>query len=354
MKPVHARYPFLSSAREAVEAAGVDLGAVVDRGGPPVERGIERVERAVSDGVVGEPRRRPRTELLSYPIARVLVSLVDEPALIRRYARAEAATAHERFVESFESGSELKSTRGSRLSLSDLLAEFDLAGSVRPADEGYRVTVGAYLDLGAGNRGDRWRLVNRELSDGEVPVDREELYVLLRGAVEERVVEGLPLSVPDSIAGELADPVERVRGMLSELDLTREIDTVVPELFPPCMRALLDDIRSGEHLAHHSRFAITAFLTSIGMETDDVVDLYEVNPGFGEEITRYQTNHIRGEIGPTAYSPPTCATMQSYGDCVNMDDLCETIPHPLSYYEAKLDDADEERLVDWREAADGD
>jgi DNA primase large subunit len=41
--------------------------------------------------------------------------------------------------------------------------------------------------------------------------------------------------------------------------------------------------------------------------------------------------------------------MQSYGDCVNMDDLCETISHPMAYYEAKLDDSDEDDLVDWRE-----
>jgi DNA primase large subunit len=44
--------------------------------------------------------------------------------------------------------------------------------------------------------------------------------------------------------------------------------------------------------------------------------------------------------------------MQSYGDCVNMDDLCETISHPMAYYEAKLDDADEDDLVDWRTGSD--
>lgn len=61
------------------------------------------------------------------------------------------------------------------------------------------------------------------------------------------------------------------------------------------------------------------------MSTDEIIDLYMVNPGFGEDITRYQTDHIRGETSPTEYSPPSCATMQSYGDCVNMDDRCETI-----------------------------
>jgi DNA primase large subunit len=41
--------------------------------------------------------------------------------------------------------------------------------------------------------------------------------------------------------------------------------------------------------------------------------------------------------------------MKSYGDCHNPDALCDHISHPLSYYEAKLDDEDEEDLDDWRE-----
>jgi DNA primase large subunit len=155
--------------------------------------------------------------------------------------------------------------------------------------------------------------------------------------------------VPDVIADELDAKVASVEETLSELELTREIDTVVPELFPPCMKHLLDQVQKGEHLEHHSRFAIASFLTSIGMNTDEIVDLFQVNPGFGEEATRYQVDHIRGATGPTDYSAPSCATMQSYGDCVNMDDLCERISHPMAYYEKTIDDTDEDDLEDWRE-----
>jgi DNA primase large subunit len=41
--------------------------------------------------------------------------------------------------------------------------------------------------------------------------------------------------------------------------------------------------------------------------------------------------------------------MQSYGDCVNMDDRCETIAHPMAYYEQALDEAEADDPVDWRE-----
>jgi len=349
MEPLHARYPFLAEARAAVEAAGVDLAALVAEGGPPVERAVERVEYALEEGTVGDTHRRPRVELLSYPVARVLVSLVDEHVLTRKYARAEARTAHDRFTAGFATETELRSTADTSLTRADLLAEFDLTAAVRAVDSRYRVTVGTYLELAADQRGDEWRLVNRELEDGEVPLKQGELDVLLEAAVRQRVADGLPLSVPAAIGETLAEPVEHLRERLADLDFTRDIDTVVPELFPPCMRALLDRVQKGEHLEHHSRFAIASFLTSIGMSTDDIVDLFGVNPGFGEEATRYQVNHIRGRTSPTEYSPPSCATMQSYGDCVNMDDRCETIAHPMAYYEDALDDADEEAVTDWRE-----
>lgn len=353
MKALHARYPFLAASREAVEQADVDLAGLI-REEAVVARAAERVTGALSAGEIGDPHRSTRVELLSYPVSRVLVSLVDERICTRRYARAEAERATAQFRDAREAGLQLKSAQREQLSLGDLLAEFDLANVIRKGsnEEGYRVAVGTYLTLISNLWGDEWRLVNRILADGEVFIASEELYTLLEEAISQRVARGLPLAVPEELAEPLQERVEEIREVLSDLDLTREIDTVVPDRFPPCMKALLDSIQKGEHLGHHSRFAITAFLASIGMSTDEIIDLYMVNSSFGEEMTRYQTDHIRGETSPTEYTPPSCATMQSYGDCVNKDDICEDVineSHPLNYYEHRLDQADEEELVDWRE-----
>ncbi|OLZ42496.1 DNA primase [Natrinema saccharevitans] len=354
MQRLHARYPFLEAARETVATEAVDLVTVVEGDEAVVDRARQRVITAIESGETGEPHRDTRIELLSYPVARVLVSMVDERVLVRKYARAEAATAYDRFTEDMADTTELKSVESTGLDLADLLAEFDLRDAVRTApDGGYRIDVGTYLPLAEDLRDDGWRLVNRPLEAGEVPVDEGELLTLVREAIRGRIDDGLPFEVPESIATALEDEADEIREVLAELDLTQDIDTVVPDLFPPCMKALLDQIQKGEHLPHHSRFAITAFLTSIGMDTDEIVDLYRVNSSFGEEMTRYQTDHIRGDTSPTEYSPPSCATMQSYGDCVNKDDLCERIPHPMAYYERRIDDADDEELEDWRESDDG-
>ncbi|RKD93611.1 DNA primase regulatory subunit PriL [Halopiger aswanensis] len=354
MQRLHARYPFLEAARETVATETVDLATVVEQDGAVVDRARQRVITAIEDGTVGEPHRDARVELLSYPVARVLVSMVDERVLVRKYARAEAATAYDRFTADLEDTTELKSVDSTGLDLEDLLAEFDLQSAVRETAEGrneYRIDVGTYVPLAEDLWEDGWRLVNQPLDRGAVPVDESDLLTLLREAIRTRIDDGLPFEVPDAIATTLEEEAAAIRDVLADLDLTREIDTVVPDLFPPCMKALLDQIQKGEHLPHHSRFAITAFLTSIGMTTDEIVELYRVNSSFGEEMTRYQTDHIRGDTSPTEYSPPSCATMQSYGDCVNKDDLCEQIPHPMAYYEERIDDADDDDLEDWREGA---
>ncbi|WP_226482059.1 DNA primase regulatory subunit PriL [Natrinema amylolyticum] len=352
MQRLHARYPFLEAARESVATEAVDLATVVEQDRAVVDRARQRVITALEGGETGDQHRDARIELLSYPVARVLVSMVGERVLVRKYARAEAATAYERFTADMTDTTELKSVETTGLALEDLLTEFDLGDDVRETGDEYRIDVGTYLPLAEDLWDDEWRLVNQPLEAGEVPVDEDELLTLLREAIRGRIEDGLPFEVPEAIATALEDDADEIREVLADLDMTQDIDTVVPDLFPPCMTALLDQIQKGEHLPHHSRFAITAFLTSIGMTTDEIVDLYRVNSSFGEEMTRYQTDHIRGDSSPTEYSAPSCATMQSYGDCVNKDDLCERIPHPMAYYEQRIDDADDEELEDWRESDD--
>jgi DNA primase large subunit len=337
---LHARYPFLSAAREAVEAADVDLVALVQEGGPAVERGVERVRRALLEGTAeSEGRTEPRTELLSYPVARVLVSLVDAPGATEKYARAEAALAQRRFVADFEEERSLQSG-GETLSLERLLADFDLAGDIRATgDSRFAVAVAAYLRLSSGLDGDDWRLVRRQLHDGIVPVQRGELETLLRAAVRERVADGLPLTVPDPIADALSAEVGRLRTAVADADPPRSFVDLDVSALPPCADALLDRAREGEELPENSRFALVGFLAAF--EELDAHDIAAI-AGFDDpERVRYQLERLRDDRG-VAFAPPSCATMQAYGDCVNQDDLCAEIAHPLSYYARRTEDGDAE------------
>ncbi|AGN01451.1 DNA primase large subunit [Salinarchaeum sp. Harcht-Bsk1] len=375
----HARYPFFESAREAVEAAGVDLGELVgagdveetdeegataDDGGAAVDEGDamvvararERVETALSEGHIGTNgetgmHRSTRIELLSYPIARILVSLLDEPMAIEAYARAEASTARQRLAADLPEsapadgftggglGEELGSRGGTagaddRLSVHDLLGEFGLGDAIEGRDP-FLVDVSVYLELARDLEGQDWALVERSLSAGRVPVDRSELYALLERAVADRVADGLPLSVPEPIADGLAEPRDDIEGMLADEEIPLAFDRVEPAQFPPCVDALLERARDGESLPPHSLYALVGFLGATGMDAAAIADL--AGGGLDRETVEYQLAHVRDDRG-LEYAPPSCATMDAYGDCVNTDERCDTVNHPLSYYEAALED----------------
>ncbi|MFB6354367.1 MAG: DNA primase regulatory subunit PriL [Halobacteriales archaeon] len=334
-----ARYPFLSAARAAVEADDVDLPSlVVDGEGRVVERAMGRIEAAIESGTVGASHRSARVELLSYPVARVLVSLVDDPGLTRRYAHAEAETAIRRLRADREQAS-LKSVDREPLTVEALLDEFGLADAVEPDDGGYAVDVATYLSLAGELDGDRWRLVARELADGVVPVSEAECHELLREAVRERVAEGLPLSVPGAVAEALEPRVAELRAQLADHGAGWAFDVVEPEAFPPCVEALLERAAGEGELAAHSRFALASFLAAVGMPASVVADRLAAGPAGDTEAAAALVDHVAGESG-TEYPPPSCATMVAYGDCVNRDALCARIGHPLDYYQRRLDGAD--------------
>jgi len=376
----HARYPFFESARTAVEAADVDLGELVGGAGGTDEmvvgRARQRVETALSEGHVGADgeigmHRSTRIELLSYPIARILVSLLDEPMAIEAYARAEASTARQRLRADLpepgstaELGGAGAGTGGpsggggsggavgpgavgndagvgktaAPLDVGELLAEFGLGDAIETSvasDDGapFAVDVSVYLELSRDLDGQEWALVNRSLSAGHVPVDRGELYDLLERAVADRVSDGLPLSVPEEIADGIAEPRAAIEAMLADEEIPLTFDRVEPSQFPPCVAALLERARDGETLPPHSQYALVGFLGATGMDASAIRDL--AGGGLDPETVEYQLAHLRDDTG-LEYAPPSCASMDAYGDCVNRDERCDTVDHPLSYYESAL------------------
>jgi DNA primase large subunit len=342
MDAYHARYPFLDTAREAVEAADVALADLVAADHAVVERGHERVERALVEGSIETDRRvTPRTELLSYPIARVLVSLLDTPGAVEKYAAAEAETAHMRFVEDCERGRE-KQTRTQSdqqtLTLESLLQEFNLNADVQAieSDDRYRIAVATYLQCAPED--DDWTLVTRELSDGYVSVSRSEVLTLLRETVEERVVTGLPFTVPSQIAEPLLSTVQELKSVLASVEYPRKIDRIEPDLFPDCITRLIEQARTDDAFDPQERFTLVSFLAAIGMNAGDIRDFCGKH---GDSFT-YATERLAGadeenEKRGNPYPPPSFETMQRYGICEEDHDHT----HPLEEYAAQLSTSEE-------------
>jgi DNA primase large subunit len=84
------------------------------------------------------------------------------------------------------------------------------------------------------------------------------------------------------------------------------------------------------------RFAMAAFLLNIGTDEEELLKMFKSFTDFDDRIARYQVEHIAGKRGSRRkYTAPNCGTMRTHGLCINPDELCATITHPLSYYRRK-------------------
>lgn len=325
-----AKYPFLKESAEYVKGTGVTLEALVS--GIAYERarmrGKERVMEVLHEGAIED---HPLTteadavvELLSYPVARMIVSAVADPMFVRRYAIAEAKKANERL-------------RNEDTAFVLRVAE-ELGLDVAIEQSRFSIDFVDFLRFSAKMRSRSWKLVNQELVRGRVMLTKPRLVRMIEAVLTERFSSELPLEVNDTILERFSKEIEEIKANLEERRREQQAEgmgrfSIVR--FPPCMRKLLEMIRAGENVPHSGRFALVAFLHTLGMDSEEILETFSTAPDFDERKSRYQVEHISGEISGTEYTPPECSTMRSYGICFDPDDLCRRIKHPLSYYRAK-------------------
>ncbi len=327
-----AKYPFLKESAHHLRETGVTLDQLVSSVAYERARylGRDRVLEALEDGKIDDhpmPTKVDATvELLSYPVARMIVSAVADPGFVRRYAIAEAKKANERL-------------RREDISFVMKVAdEFGLA--VGHNDGALSVDFADFLRFSATMRSKDWKLVNQRVHAGRVLVSRLRLIRLIEQMLTEKISSELPLEVSGQILDAFSNDVQEIRRTLEERKAqyqAKGMGRLSIVRFPPCMRKLLKMIQNGENVPHSGRFALVAFLHTLGMDSEEILETFSTAPDFDASKTTYQINHITGEISGTEYTPPECSTMKSYGICFDPDDLCkrEWMKHPLTYYRTK-------------------
>jgi len=338
-----AKYPFLKEAAGLVETLSLKVDDLADPSYSRVlDRGKERVSEAILKGLVSEGLGDALTELLSFPVAIMFVTIVGDRFLDRRYALAEAVRVYELLKGENEARIAKMAREEFSWNLRLVHREFD--------GKAYRFQVHFrdYLRNAASFREDEWKLVNRVMGDGYVLLTRMEAARLIQVEVEELIRSRVSKHGRIALPWEVRERVDRItrlfeenRGRISGEELPSE---VVSNAFPPCIRRALEGLMSGRRASHMERFALTSFLINAGMDIDRIVHLFVSVTDFDEHLTRYQIEHIAGLRGSrTKYTPPTCATLRTHGVCYNPDALCMRIKHPLSYYRRKVRDFKREK-----------
>ncbi|MHA1819914.1 MAG: hypothetical protein ACTSU2_17210 [Promethearchaeota archaeon] len=92
------------------------------------------------------------------------------------------------------------------------------------------------------------------------------------------------------------------------------------ELFPPCIKAILDKAENGVNLTHNERLHIAFFYANVGYSVEETVDVFRTLPDFDEDITRYNVEFSRAINGKgKKYRVFGCDKLRSNSLCMADD-----------------------------------
>jgi DNA primase large subunit len=330
-----AKFPFTSEASEYVKLFKIDLAELTR---PELiqilERAMERIKTGVFTGKIPAELTQEDMDILAYPTALMLISAFGDDRARRRYALAEAKRAYQLLRD--EAPEKLLQIAVGSFGWDSKIADRDVGNSHFE----FALRFENYVSNSARIRDVKWKLVNRVLSEGYVFLPREDFARLLEEEVQARALERTSISQL-TLPTELEQKVDPLRSMIVARSRKLAADEIpqaaMAAAMPPCMTNLMSLLQSSKHISHMGRFAMAAFLLNIGTDEEELLKMLKSFTDFEDRLARYQVEHIAGKRGSRRkYTAPNCSTMRTHGLCVNPDEICATIVHPLSYYRRKV------------------
>ncbi len=327
-----ASIPCLSGAAEYLRSRDVDASTVcLDRSSSNIRyKANERVLEALQNGAMKyllHNNPAAERELLAYPVARIIVSCINNNYLTKRYALAVAKMSYEHIQ------------RLDTKTLKELASDFGISATTDKRGREVTIHFTDYLSHLHGLHDPKWKLLNRTVKDGNIAISRGDFSRMMEEEVRVRVEVGLPHEVPQDIRESLKEYVSEVQGLMSARVNNQGFakdgfNEVVPTCFPPCISSAISDVQANINLSHTARFAMTSFLLNIGMTVEKIVEIFKASPDFKEQRTKYQIDNINGSSGE-GYICPSCSTMSVNGNCPGKKQ-CKKVKNPLVYYRRKV------------------
>ena len=310
-------YPFLPEAQKILASRGISVAGLskTNPGRNYLDKAAERVVYSI-DGKETYPSDTSGdniSDIVTYVLARVLVSCTKDKRTVERFVRAEAKRVFGYLRQ--EQNQTIKAR---------VCAEFGISLDAT------RLTVLQYVEMAANIREEKWRLINREVEGGYVQISADELEILLSEKIRAHLGSSLPLAVPGAVEREFAPWTDKLLMKTQERTLA-EFGVIDESAYPPCIQALIQGAAAGVNLTHSGRFSLVSFLHVIGMNAEQIEGIFARSPDYNPDMTMYQVDHIL----TNEYTPPSCVTMLTHGICVSKDATCEKVSHPLNYYREK-------------------
>jgi DNA primase large subunit len=303
-----ARYPCTNAAKSIISGKAVIITFDV----------MERAEKRVADAI--EKENIPllysdnpellEIELLSYPVAKMIISLMDR-RFLNKYINAEVRRTLNYLRESEQDWQRFTKDFGIILGRSGIdVKAVDIRSYLRYIPKDPECT-----------------LVNQNVENGLVIVDTPKFLLLLNEVAKTAISSGMPIP-PSSIPKELKKDLDEIVSRLEErfrwkIEVKPFQPTAASGEIAPCMKAIMDNLATGQNVPHIGRWVLAVYLMKKGFDIDTIVKIFSGAPNFDEKITRYQLTNITKK----SYSVPSCTTLDSYGVCIAK---CG-IKNPLQY-----------------------
>ncbi|MDG6907626.1 MAG: hypothetical protein JRN20_17780 [Nitrososphaerota archaeon] len=326
-----AKYTFLPEAGEYVRANEISL---TDLSSPVfkevVKRAEERILEAIRSTKVSDKRLVNRdVEIMSFPVALMLVRSTNLNHLMSRYSLSEAKRAesllekedNERIIEDIFQ--RVLKVQLERNSISNLPS--------------FRIGLGDYTKRAVKFHKPEWKLVNKTVQGGKVYVSKEDLVRLIREEISETIMQRLVATKVPKLSAELDATVKRLIELTPPPRSSFTTLNIAPENYPPCVKESLRLLEKGENVPHYGRFLMSTYLLAVGKTTEQIMDLFPKSPDFKKSVTQYQVEHIAGKKGGrTKYSVPSCRTLQTHSFCFKDPVKCYEISSPRQYPSREL------------------
>lgn len=341
------KYPFSVEARSTSMQLARDVGDLIqileDPRNNDIVRGAEnRVYAALTQQPIDTPSIERDEAVLVYQTARLIVEKIANNRLKELQAEAESkavnkhlSSERDRIVmdlcsESLGWAVESTGSEVQRSKLPLLLRSFD-----------YRLRFENFLEVAPSFHSEKWKLINRHVDNGWVPIRKSELHRLMSGKFKQLILQST-INVP-TLPMRLTEAVQRIEAeMKTKIKERRpvQITAKTTTAFPPCIAILHQDSVQGKNVSHEGRFALAAFLLKIGMSDEEVMGVFKAAPDFVKSLAEYQVRHISSKSAGEGYTPPGCKKMQGNTLCPVylgsvFDPLCEYVMHPLAFYETR-------------------
>jgi DNA primase large subunit len=345
-------------ASEYIKEREVDVQSL-EQYGDVISEGESWINTTLERGLLSlNPSRKPETIMLAYPTARMFISILSNEYLLRRFANAVSKYAGAMLDRENDGKVLLLATTPGNMGEKPWQLVYRKA---TPARKDYiagviyewKLFFTDYIGVAQNFHDEKWKLVNRRLKEGWVHLLKPDVARLMEEALKTRIIRSglkptreLPRleDLPPNLKHALERISIKVKKWSTEFQSYDTEGIGAGEIaYPGCMKQIFNKLSEGIGISHSERLALVFFLSNIGKDVDEILQVFSKSPDFDAQRSRYYVEHAMGlRGGGTKYKPYGCPKLKTYGLCSPQDDWCKNgrigprvLKGPIGYYRSK-------------------